>query len=229
MSGSIGLVATDLARYTIFTKSLLYLQRPVNTDIQWCLGTDFANNRNKLAEQALARGSEWLFYMDDDHAFEMDHLMRLLAHEKPIVASLYSARSAPFKPIAYDWISDEEGWTPIDLNKHGKDDLISVDGVGTGGMLIRSEVFHQMPFPWFEKTKTGSEDLEFCKKARALGFEINLDLAATMGHLTTASIWPTWSEGSWTNGLVLADGSALYLDVDTAATIARENAKRGHL
>ena len=81
MSGTIGLVATDLGRYTIFTKCLVYMQAPVNTHIQWCVGTDFANNRNTLAQEALDRGSEWLLYLDDDHAFPPDHLMRLLSHD----------------------------------------------------------------------------------------------------------------------------------------------------
>lgn len=228
MSGTIGLVATDLGRYTIFTKCLVYMQAPVNTHIQWCVGTDFANNRNTLAQEALDRGSEWLIYLDDDHAFPPDHLMRLLSHDKPIVASLYTARSAPFKPIAYDWISEEKGWEPIDLAKYGEKDLVVVDGVGTGGMLIRTEVFHQMPFPWFEKTKIGSEDLEFCRKAKALGFDILLDLGAPMGHMTTASIWPTFTEGRWMNGVTLADGSSIYLPLRDGVTVERDD-KRGHL
>ena len=229
MSGSIGLVATDLGRYTIFTKCLVYMQAPVNTDIQWCVGTDFANNRNTLAQQAIERGSEWLLYLDDDHAFAPDHLMRLLSHEKPIVASLYTARSRPFRPIAYDWISDEKGWEPIDLKGQPEDALVEVDGAGTGGMLIRSEVFHEIPFPWFEKTTIGSEDLEFCKKARAHGFTVHVDLGATMGHMTTASIWPSMVDGEWATGVTLADGSSIYLPLEDAETIDHADSRKGHL
>jgi GT2 family glycosyltransferase len=214
MSGSIGLVATDLGRYTLFMKCMIYMRAPANTDIQWCLGTDFANNRNKLAAQALERGSEWILYLDDDHAFGEDHLMRLLSHEQPIVASLYTGRARPFKPIAYDWVSDDEGWTPIELQGRGEGDLVEVDGVGTGGMLIRSEVFHKMPEPWFEKTKVGSEDLEFCKKARALGFPVYVDLGAPMAHMTTASVAPSFVDGEWTTRITLADGSGFTLTRD---------------
>lgn len=205
------------------------MRAPVNTDIQWCVGTDFANNRNRLAQEALDRGSEWLLYLDDDHAFPPDHLVRLLSHDKPLVAALYTARSAPFRPIAYDWISEEKGWEPISLDGRGEDELITVDGVGTGGMLIRSEVFHQMHYPWFEKTKVGSEDLEFCRKARELGFDIHLDLGAPMGHMTTASIWPTYVDGKWTNGVTLADGSSLYLSLEESETLDRSASNKGHL
>ena len=97
-------------------------------------------------------------------------------------------------------------------------------------MLIRTEVFHKMPFPWFEKTKIGSEDLEFCRKARELGFPIHLDLGATMGHMTTASIWPTFTvEEGWMNGITLADGSSVYLPLNQAVEIEREGSPKGHL
>lgn len=212
MSGTIGIVASDLGRYTMFTKCLIHIRAPVNTQIEWGVGTDFANNRNGLVRQSLDRGSEWMFFLDDDHAFPPDHLIRLLSHEQPIVASLYASRASPFNPIAYDFVSEAEGWTAVELKGRGKDELVAVDGAGTGGMLVRSEVFHAMPYPWFEKTKIGSEDLEFCRKAKELGFPVLLDLGAPMGHMTTASIWPSFVDGDWTSGITMADGSSIFLN-----------------
>lgn len=226
MSGSIGLIQTDLARYTVFHKCLLMLAKPVNTDIIYGIGSDFANNRNSVVQKALDAGSEWVFFVDDDMAFPPDHLLRLLSQDKPIVASLYTARSAPWRPIAYDWISDEDGWDPIDLTQIPGKGLVKVDGAGTGGMLIRTEVFHQMPFPWFEKTPLGSEDLEFCKKATRLGFEIVVDLEARMGHLTTAAIWPDFTDGQWLNGVVMADGTAVWLPSHESESVETVDAKQ---
>lgn len=218
------MIASDLARYTMFTQCLVHLRVPPNTDMRFCQGTDLANNRNRLVASALDVGTEWVIFLDDDMLFPPDHLMRLLAHDEFIVASLYTQRSSPFGPIAFKSYTRENGYVPVKLSEQPKEGLVPIVGAGTGGMLIRAEVFHAIEYPWFEKTEIGSEDLNFCQKALAAGFDLYLDMGAAMGHCTTAACWPTWSEeeGGWTNGIVMADGSAIYLNLKEATYIGEE-------
>jgi hypothetical protein len=49
--------------------------------------------RNQVATDALARGSEELFWIDADIAFEPDAVDRLRGHNLPIVAALYPKKS----------------------------------------------------------------------------------------------------------------------------------------
>lgn len=213
MSGVVGIIATDLARYTLFTSALLNLRGPVNTEIRWSVGTDLANGRNRLVEQALDGGAEWVFFLDDDASFDGEILMRLLAHEQPLVASLYLSRAAPYHPVAYGRKSvdaaGDDVWHPISMVGAPATGLVPIVAAGSSGMLVRSEVFRAVGWPWFEKTNRGSEDITFCERATAAGFDLHVDLGAAMGHLGTLAIWPVFSEeaGGWATQMTLSDKS----------------------
>lgn len=213
MSGVVGVIANELGRFTLFTSCLLNLRGPVNTDIRWGIGGDFARNRNNIVRSALDSGAEWVFFIDDDQAFDGEILMRLLAHELPVVSGLYLNRAAPYHPVAYNGISYAEdgspAWHPISMVGAPQTGLVEIEAAGSGGMLIRSEVFREVGDPWFEKTTMASEDITFCERARAAGFQLFLDLGCPMGHLGTVAIWPTYSEdaGGWATQMALSDRS----------------------
>ena len=217
MSGTVGIIANDSARYTLFAASLVNLRTPVNTAISWAVGSDRIVGRNNIVRQALDQGSEWVLFLDDDHAFGPDLLLRLLAHDQPIVASLYMGRARPFAPIAYGEKQDDGTYLPIQLPGLPESGLLAVVAAGTGGMLIRSEIFRAVGEPWCEHGRA-SEDLIFCDKAREAGFPIYLDLATHLGHLAPCSIWPTFLEGEWAVGFTVTDGTSLYVRIEPAET-----------
>lgn len=207
MSGVVCVPANDSARYHFFTFSLTSLVAPVNTQIRSALGSDRIRGRNRLVTESLAQGAEWILFLDDDHAFGPNLLARLLSHDKPIVASLYLQRQFPFRPIAYTHREDDDKtYRPLFLHDYPVNTgLVEVRAAGTGGMLIRSEVFHELvkqdicePGVWF-KDGEASEDLTFCEKAGEAGFPIYVDLQARLGHCTTSIIWPS-SDGTWSIG-----------------------------
>jgi len=88
-----------------------------------------------------------------------------------------------------------------------------VCAIGTGGMLIRSEVFRELEYPWFEHGRA-SEDLIFCDRAREAGFPIYCDLGSRIGHLTVAAIWPSWVDQEWVVGFSVADNFSLYVGIE---------------
>lgn len=208
MSGVVCVPANDAARYHFFTFSLTGLISPRNTQIRSALGSDRIRGRNRLVKESLAAGAEWILFLDDDQTFGPNLLMRLLSHEKPIVASLYLMRHYPFSPIAYTHREDDDKtYRPLLLHDYPTDTgLVEVRAAGTGGMLIRSEVFNEMCRQgvceygvWF-KDGEASEDLTFCEKAREVGFPVYVDLQAQMGHCTTSVIWPTVNLDTWVVG-----------------------------
>lgn len=205
MSGTVGVICNDNARYSLFAIRLTQLRSPPNTQLDWSVTSDRIVGRNTLARRALKRGAEWLLFLDDDHVFGEDLLHRLLAHEVPIAGALYLQRNVPFRPVAYSAKTREDHYEALDLTAHEQDDLVQVRALGTGGMLIRSEVFRAMEYPWFEHG-TASEDLIFCDKATKLGISIYCDLAARIGHMTMAAVWPSWDEeAKWAVGFTVAD------------------------
>lgn len=217
----IGQISNDTARYAMFyiAKEGLAGNVPPNTASEFSLTGDRILGRNKLAKMAVERGMEWLFFLDDDHTFGPDLLKRLLAHDVPVVGALYLQRQMPFLPIAYAEKDENDVYWPVDLNAHGPDDLITVRGLGTGGMLIRTEVFRALEYPWFEHGRA-SEDLMFCDRVYEAGLgPIYCDLGARMGHLSPAALWPTFTEGRWAAGFALADGFSVTVDYPDAVEV----------
>lgn len=211
MSGCVGVIANDAGRYTLFSMALSQLQKPVNTQALWHITSDRIMGRNGVVKDALAVGAEWLLFLDDDHTFPPDTLMRLLSHDLPVVGALYLQRQKPFRPIAY---SEKAGtwYKHLRLPDLPNEGLVPVRAMGTGGMLIRSEVFRQIEYPWFEHG-LASEDLMFCDKVHELGIEMFIDAGVRLGHLATSAMWPSYWQGKWTVGFHLADGFALHAPI----------------
>lgn len=214
MSGTIGVIADSLARYTMFYQCLTNLQLPVNTTLDFRVGADRGRSRNQLVEASLERGSEWMFFLDDDHTFPASILMTLLSREKPVVASLYLQRTDPFLPIAYAERTGDEGYWPLDLSACPQRGLVTVVGAGTGGMLIRSEVFHQLDPPWFVHTTKQSEDLYFCDRLVEAEIPLYVDMEALLGHVAPFSIYPTWENGGWAAGVAVSPSMHLALPIN---------------
>jgi hypothetical protein len=218
VSGTVGVVADVAGRYNQFSQCLTQLHIPVNTAIDWRFGSDRGVSRNKLVRAMLDRGSEWIWFVDDDQAFPPTILRRMLQHEQPVVSALYVQRSKPFLPIAYKEKRDGAYW-PLNLQEHGPNELVQVVGVGTGGLLVRSEVFRQLgDVPWFVHTTGQSEDLYFCDLCAEAGIPVHVDTGARLGHFAPAVVFPEWDteEGNerWVAGIQFSDSTQFIIEMD---------------
>ena len=224
MKVTVGVIANDTARYSLFAVALSQLRHPPQTEIYWKLSTDIVRGRNGLVEAFLDSESEALFFMDDDHVFPGDLLLKLLEHDKPIVGSVYLRRQPPFSPLAFSHRSEDGLYQTIDLTELPREGLLKVQAVGTAGLLVRREVFEALDSPWFEYGKTerwdASEDIIFCEKAQDAGFEVFVDLDAHLGHMTPTAIWPCWVDQEWAVGFSVADNLRLYCPIEKAAQAA---------
>lgn len=203
MSGIVGILANDSARFSLFTACIDRLDLPDGWRKEFLIGGDWCGARNTLVEMTLQSGSEWLWYMDDDHAFSPDLLTKLLRHDLPLVVPVCLTRSAPFAPVTFtEKIEDPESprYLPVYLPDQQEDGLVELVAGGSAGMLIHRTVLEAVEPPWFEYG-FASEDLIFCEKAVAAGFTLHCDLSARLAHLTTAAIWPTVHDGEWCVGL----------------------------
>ena len=142
--------------------------------------------RCSIAEEALANGSTHLLFLDSDHTFPRDLLVRLLKAEKDIIGVHQVTRRPPVR-------SNCEGLDKQRLTRPGEG-IEEVYRLGTGIMLVNTRVFKEMRKPyfnfWYEKDKgwTG-EDYYFCKEAKQRGFKIYVDhdLSKECYHIGTAT------------------------------------------
>lgn len=211
----VGVISGELSRFARFHISLNALMVPPDSTWAWEQGSGYASQRNIVAQQALDCGAKWLWFIDDDHTFAPDVLMRLLAHDVPIVQPLVSTRKPPYLPYAYRFDGERYvsvGWDGLE------DGLMKVDASACGGMLIRRDVLETVDFPWFVEGKCGmgpGEDFYFSEQAKRFGFQGYVDCETRMGHISLHDVWPNrYNSGDWCVDLKLDHGLVARLPSD---------------
>ena len=169
---------------TGFAQSLAMLQKGGNeTAIMFEVGSLIYEARNKLAKQAIAMGADYTMWFDSDMIFKPDTMVRLLAHDVPMVSGAYFRRSPPYHLVAFDECDAEtRKWSDLDLPT----ETVQCGGVGFGCVLVKTEVLFEVAArykTWFEPVNGFGEDLSFCWRARQCGYDILLDPTVTCGHV----------------------------------------------
>lgn len=200
-SGTIGILTSEQGRFTRFWSAFNGLRLPGQTEVAIKIGVDIARLRNQVLAEA--RG-DWVWFIDDDHTFGPDLLNNLLARNVDVVQPLVLKRYAPFGPVMMGpkREEDEAHWQYA-LTTRETGGLKKVHIVGAAGMLIRRPVWEAIPQPWFEagllEKDALSEDMSFCRKVNAAGFQVWCDLDNHMGHLNVGEVWPKRNPGKeWT-------------------------------
>jgi hypothetical protein len=177
------LVPTRDTVYSHFSLSLGNLiktttQMGIDVHLFFDASTILINQRENLVGQAIAMKSEWVFWLDSDMMFPPTTLLRLLAHKQDIVACNYMKRASPFKSVAFTDTNDFESWIPI----QSEDELVTVEAIGMGCVLMKTELFKKLEKPYFEYTyqpKTndwGGEDFTLFKKLNKVGHQVKVDM-----------------------------------------------------
>lgn len=145
--------------------------------------------RERIADEAVDKGMDYLFMIDDDMLCPIDIFEQLYKHNVDICAALAFTRYPPHKPVIYEL---NNGYDPVaknsyninySVNSYPKDRLVQCDAVGFGGVLIKVDVLKGMQKPWFMTTTGAGEDIYFCWEAGKAGFKIFMDTSIKLGHL----------------------------------------------
>jgi len=209
--GAICIASGELARWPHFTHTMLHVLRPKGSVIEMHCGLNVAANFNAGIRRMLANPAlRWAWIMGDDHEFEPNTLLRLLARCQDMVVPLVVRRQPPFIPVLFKapLSNTPKGQFPPfhwdELPAHG---LIGPEQglyvAGSAGLLVHRRVFERMADPWFEVGRDGqdlmNEDVYFCQKAKALGFDVYADMDVQLDHWTGNSLRPIrTTDGQWT-------------------------------
>lgn len=175
--------------------SLRTINLPPNSNIRTLAGMPYDHARNVGCEEALAKGFQWLFFLDDDVVMPPDGIHILKASNLPLVSGLYYRRHDPITPVAIAVTPQGSQW--ITGYERGK--LFPADYVGAGCLLIHRSVLERMPSPWFEwwrdhkdrpENEQLSEDFAFCYKAKKLGFQAYVDTRVECLHAGISAAGP---------------------------------------
>lgn len=220
--GVIACISGDRSTYPQFTRAMMQLFYPPGTRMEWRLagGGALAYERTHIALKALNGGAAWIWFIDDDHTFHPNTLLRLLQCNVDMVQPLLCTRRPPLNvnlpkhfPVSQDttdaqlleMLAANSGRAAVPPGHRG---LVETGYLGTGGLLIDARVLHALvpdpperinEEPFFQFGQLGNksapgEDVWFVLRARRLGFKCFCDTGTPMGHLQTFEIWPKCSD-----------------------------------
>lgn len=153
--------------------------------------TDFV--RNALVKMVLGSPDyTHLLMMDSDIKPPANIVDLLLECDSPMAAAIVPIMLQG-KIVSNIIVKTEHGSHFMESwNSHG--DMIEAEGAGTGVVLIRREVFENIPWPWFrylegeyDGKRTG-EDIFFSRKAAEHGYKYMVHPRAICGHLKTVDL-----------------------------------------
>lgn len=212
--GLVVVTADESARYSRFALCLQGLQVPQGSNTAWMIGNDIPESRNAAVANMLTDPTyKWVWFIDDDHAFEPFILLKLLSTRKQIVGPLVLRRQQPFYSTA---TALDDNFLRFDENLPTSD-LVEVMATGSSGLLIRREALEAIGTErWFELAydddgRRISEDINFCRRARMFDYPIYVHTAIRLGHITTAVVWPARDEDHWVTTFEVADGALLKI------------------
>jgi hypothetical protein len=205
--GTIVLPTSEIGRFTMFTVSLAATEQPLGTNLTVMASASVTENLNQAIRQ-LRDEDEWIWILGDDHVWEHDCLMRILAAldntpEADIMVPLVAKRNPPWVLVVFrDAGFDRDGypaWQPFRWEEIPESGSFEVDAAGSAGMVVRRRVLDDIGDPWFESSGgvVLNEDVMFCQKATKLNYRIFATADCTMGHLGIFNVRPLCREGRW--------------------------------
>lgn len=153
-------------------------------------GTLIFNQRENLADQALAAGAEAILWIDSDMRFPANTLEVMLSRNVDILGVNATTRREPVLPTAMQLNIKEDSHEWQKVESRGMEGIQQVTAVGFGVTLTRADVYANMPKPWFDILWTDKggiigEDVHFCIKAQDFGIDtyVDHDLTPLIRHI----------------------------------------------
>lgn len=107
--------------------------------------------RNDLVRASLEAEADYVLFVDTDMVFPADALVRLINRQKEIVGCVYNKRVPPYETMGQ--LTTPQGVTPeqaVSLSRKGG--LWEATMLPGGMILIKTEVFRKLHWPWFYET-----------------------------------------------------------------------------
>lgn len=168
-----------------------------------------SEGRTDMFKAAQAWDADYLFFIDSDTVFPADGLKRLIAMKRDIATGVYYKRVHPYHPVVYEFMPSGRVRNLTTL----PDKPFKVDACGAGFMLISKKVLRAYTKEW--KLKDGifldqyfgqpfhhitfmndegepeqlSEDVSFCHRMKAMGFQTWAEPSIRLGHVSRMTIF----------------------------------------
>jgi hypothetical protein len=138
-----------------------------------------SSNRNKIVKRFLQTDNDYLMMVDDD-VVPLFNPAEFVFADVDVIGFPAKVRQGDrqLNWVAYVRRPDRHEYAPVDFNKVEQDiELLSVDAVGTGCILIRRRVLENIKAPFHihfdeDGILTMGTDFAFCERVKEAGFDI---------------------------------------------------------
>lgn len=124
-----------------------------------------------------------LLFWDADTIADSMSLSKLLEADKPVIGAVIYKKGGEFEPCFGYWDEARKAYTtPIPFKYN---EILQVDIVGTGFLLIKREVLEKLSYPYFQCSAKGQsgEDVYFSLKCKEAGIPVYVDTGLHLGHI----------------------------------------------
>ena len=175
-----------------------------DASFEYVRGYDCATARNRIAQIALDKQSDYVLMVDNDVVLPKDALINLMDDAKDVclgfyahrdsdniyrgrtcVCKLFDSNGVPHfnYPLESEYTAEE-----LKTLKEQGQFKVRIHGGGMGCALIRTDVFRRIAYPWYDwvnysNKRMLSEDLYFCEACKKSGIPIYTDTRVNCGHM----------------------------------------------
>ena len=177
-----------------------------DVSFEFVRGYDCATARNRIAQMALDKKTDYVLMVDNDVVLPKDALVNLLENPVDVCLGFYAHRDSDNRYRGRSCVCklyDENGnkhfnypleseYTADEL-KELKDNgqfRVQIHGGGMGCAFIKTDVFNRINYPWYDWVNYAnehrgmlSEDLYFCEGCRKRSIPIYADTRVNCGHI----------------------------------------------
>ena len=167
-------------------------------------GYDCATARNRIAQMALDKKTDYVLMVDNDVVLPKDALVNLTDDLKDVCLGFYAHRDSDniyrgrtcvcklLDPngVRYFNYPLESEYTAAELAemKEKGEYKVRIHGGGMGCAFIKTSVFEKIKYPWYDWVNYKdrgmlSEDLYFCEQCKAKSILIHTDTRVNCGHM----------------------------------------------
>lgn len=181
---NIGTVSTN------FMAQMLGLNyRGYNINYQFLKGNLLYLSRDKLVLSAIKNKCDYIFFLDTDQQIPNDIVIKMakyLDEGEDIVTALVFTKEKPYHPCIYSESkildNGQISLTRYDMSKI-ENKPFYVENCGSGCVMIKVDVFKNIPQPWFHPYIYSGEDVTFFHVAtHNYGYKILCDPTLDVGH-----------------------------------------------
>lgn len=158
----------------------------VNITTHVVAGTYIHRARQQLLDEISETGAHYILWLDTDHTFPKDLMIRLLSHDVEMVGINYCTRGVPPRYVAVKRTACEnrdKGGGKLCPTREDSEGLEEVEAIGFGAVLMKMSIIPTLPqddtldffFAYEGDGMHVGEDVYFCKRVREAGWKVMID------------------------------------------------------